>query len=606
MKRIQKWITSVCLFALCVSPLTVKAGENEIWWFTLTDGTRISSDDYPEGVVMLVWYSAETDENGNAVNENSANILKSLSEDPLIDTEGLTVIAAAVEDKDPKEINAFIDKYGRHENVLYAYKAQDVYDRYGFGRKKYRYAICAIHKDGWIQVIFENNLDNVRYDNQLRIYLNLEEVNQFDMLVKVKYDQTDARKMLDMINDFRTDEETCYWNEDNETKTFVKDLKELVWDYDLEKAAMARAAQVSLFFSHFGANKKNYSQLFLDEGLPKGPLYSENLLYNITDTDSKMAIALLAETPYGYEGQGHRRNMLNDRHTAFAAAECVVNGHSYWVQTFSDKILNTTPTPAEVSEQIRTVHATSEFIKTWGMEKESLELVSGQSGSVTNYNRITVRNNNDFMPIENILEWTSSDPEVLTVSGETFTARKEGTAVLTATAPDKKSTVQFTVTVKAKVEPTPTPKPTPTPTAAPAAKTIEMHRLYNPNSWEHFYTGNVKENLALFKMGWQPEGTGWIAPEKSNTPVYRLYNPNNGGDHHYTLNKKEYDALVTAGWTGEGIRWYSDDVKGVPVYREYNPGAPIRNHNYTANKKEHDYLISIGWIDEGIGWYGVK
>ncbi|MCR4951015.1 MAG: leucine-rich repeat protein [Solobacterium sp.] len=154
--------------------------------------------------------------------------------------------------------------------------------------------------------------------------------------------------------------------------------------------------------------------------------------------------------------------------------------------------------------------------------------------------------------------------------------------------------------------PKPTPTPTPTPTAAPVIK-IAMYRLYNPNSYEHFYTGNAKEKDALVKMGWKYEGIGWYAPKTSNTPVYRLYNPNNGGDHHYTKNKKEYDALCKAGWKGEDIRWYSDDAKSVPVYREYNPGQPIRNHNYTANKKEHDYLVkTIGWKDEGIGWYGVK
>ncbi|MCR4951198.1 MAG: InlB B-repeat-containing protein [Solobacterium sp.] len=143
-------------------------------------------------------------------------------------------------------------------------------------------------------------------------------------------------------------------------------------------------------------------------------------------------------------------------------------------------------------------------------------------------------------------------------------------------------------------------------TFAKEIKTIEMHRLYNPNSWEHFYTGNTAEKDALVKLGWKYEGVGWKAPETSSTPVYRLYNPNNGGDHHYTKNKKEYDALIKAGWTGEDIRWYSDDEEAVPVYREYNPGAAIRNHNYTANKKEHDALVGWGWKDEGIGWYGVK
>ena len=157
--------------------------------------------------------------------------------------------------------------------------------------------------------------------------------------------------------------------------------------------------------------------------------------------------------------------------------------------------------------------------------------------------------------------------------------------------------------------PTPTPKPTPTPTPTPAppAGSIIMYRLYNPNSWEHFYTGNEKEKDALVGMGWQDEGVGWFAPITSDTPVYRLYNPNNGGDHHYTMNKKEYDALVEAGWIGEDVRWFSDDNESVPVYREYNPGAAIRNHNYTANKKEHDALVNVyGWKDEGIGWYGTK
>ena len=128
-----------------------------------------------------------------------------------------------------------------------------------------------------------------------------------------------------------------------------------------------------------------------------------------------------------------------------------------------------------------------------------------------------------------------------------------------------------------------------------------MHRLYNPNSYEHFYTGNAKEKDVLVSVGWKYEGIGWYAPETSNTPVYRLYNPNNGGDHHYTKNKKEYDALVKAGWIGEDVRWFSDDKESVPVYREYNPGAAIRNHNYTANRKEHDALTTvIGWKDEDL------
>ncbi len=132
-----------------------------------------------------------------------------------------------------------------------------------------------------------------------------------------------------------------------------------------------------------------------------------------------------------------------------------------------------------------------------------------------------------------------------------------------------------------------------------------MHRLYNPNSGEHFYTASDSERDMLVDLGWTNEGEGWTAPASSETPVYRLYNAN-GGEHHYTMDANERDALIAAGWNAEGIGWYSDDGKGVPLYREYNPNAFANNHNYTADENEHKALISIGWRDEGYAWYGLK
>lgn len=140
---------------------------------------------------------------------------------------------------------------------------------------------------------------------------------------------------------------------------------------------------------------------------------------------------------------------------------------------------------------------------------------------------------------------------------------------------------------------------------AVSQKVQDMHRLYNPNSGEHFYTANLGEKHHLVSLGWVDEGVGWTAPAKSNTPVYRLYNPN-AGDHHYTLNREERDYLVAAGWNDEGIGFYSDDKESAPLYRSYNPNAVTGSHNYTLNKAEHQYLTSIGWRDEAIAWYGTK
>ena len=137
------------------------------------------------------------------------------------------------------------------------------------------------------------------------------------------------------------------------------------------------------------------------------------------------------------------------------------------------------------------------------------------------------------------------------------------------------------------------------------AKKVDMYRLYNPNSGEHFYTASAGEKDHLVSVGWNYEGIGWTAPEKSNTPVYRLYNPN-AGDHHYTMNVGERNYLVSVGWNDEGIGWYSDDAQGVPLYRQYNPNAETGSHNYTTNKSENDWLVGLGWNAEGIGWYGIK
>ena len=137
-----------------------------------------------------------------------------------------------------------------------------------------------------------------------------------------------------------------------------------------------------------------------------------------------------------------------------------------------------------------------------------------------------------------------------------------------------------------------------------SATTQAMHRLYNPNSGEHFYTGSESERDAVIAAGWGYEGIGWTAPATSSVPVHRLYNAN-GGEHHYTMDEGEKDFLVSVGWSYEGIGWYSDEAKTVPLFREYNPNAFANNHNYTTNTAEHEWLLSLGWQDEGYAWYGL-
>lgn len=137
---------------------------------------------------------------------------------------------------------------------------------------------------------------------------------------------------------------------------------------------------------------------------------------------------------------------------------------------------------------------------------------------------------------------------------------------------------------------------------------IQMHRVYNPNSGEHFYTASAVERDSLVRAGWTYEGIGWTAAS-GKLPVYRLYS---GTDHHYTSSSFERDSLINAGWKDEGIGWYTENPSGIPLYRQFNPNvdpsAPTNNsgsHNYTMSKAENDNLVAQGWRAEGIGWYGL-
>lgn len=149
-------------------------------------------------------------------------------------------------------------------------------------------------------------------------------------------------------------------------------------------------------------------------------------------------------------------------------------------------------------------------------------------------------------------------------------------------------------------------KPDPKPVAV---EKVYMHRLYNPNSGEHFYTASTFERDHLVSVGWNYEGYAWGCPRISRTPVYRLYNPVSGDNHHYTVSAHERDVLVKAGWTDEGIAWYGvddscKDGTEVNVLRAYNPYTVTHKgtHNWTTSAYEQKVICDLGWRDEGVSF----
>ena len=133
---------------------------------------------------------------------------------------------------------------------------------------------------------------------------------------------------------------------------------------------------------------------------------------------------------------------------------------------------------------------------------------------------------------------------------------------------------------------------------------VDMFRMYDPNSGEHFYTGSMEERENLVAVGWQYEGVGFTFPLTTGKPVHRLYDPVTG-EHLYTMDESEKTTLMAAGWNYEGIAFNSGFENEVPQYRLHNPNETRGAYHFTASLEERDHLISLGWEYQGIGWYSL-
>ena len=162
--------------------------------------------------------------------------------------------------------------------------------------------------------------------------------------INVKYEQTEARKMLNRINQFRTAGSWC-WDESNTKKVKYPAVKALVYDYDLERSAMIRAAEISRLYEHTRPNGTGPETSLSGYGT-----CGENIAYTEGfGLSEEFVFGLWKEDDQDYSGQGHRRNMLNGDFGAVGIACCYVDGRYYWVQEFRDYVVDSNPSPANNS-----------------------------------------------------------------------------------------------------------------------------------------------------------------------------------------------------------------------------------------------------------------
>lgn len=171
----------------------------------------------------------------------------------------------------------------------------------------------------------------------------------------------EARAMLKEVNALRTGG-SWYWNSDDATKHVIApgELEGLQLDPALEEAAMKRAEEIAVYYSHTRPNGSSCFTVF-----PKNGSKGENLVY-LRDNYMEAFLAW-KEDGESYEGQGHRRNMLQPEFKYIGIGCVEKDGVKYWAQAFSSDGSGRALPKASDTENTVTVHVASTLVEDEGI-----------------------------------------------------------------------------------------------------------------------------------------------------------------------------------------------------------------------------------------------
>ena len=282
---------------------------------------------------------------------------------------------------------------------------------------------------------------------------SLAEGDNYTVRYQVTFNQTEARKMLSMINDFRTGSEAWYWDRNNTDKTWCSDLQPMVYDIRLEQAAMQRAAELAIYYAHTRPDGGSCFDVFDEIDIPYWSL-GENIAIGMnTYTSASQVFAGWQETNDPYEGQGHRRNMLNSAFNRVGFGYARIGNYHFWTQEFA-RAYDDVPTLDQPTNAAIVVNTrVNENLIT------RLSVLSAPTGQITvDYGNpttlpevtatLTMTNTwptNRSVSVSLVPKWDSSDPLCAAVNGENVTGVALGNTTLNATLKDQTFSLPITV-----------------------------------------------------------------------------------------------------------------------------------------------------------------
>ncbi len=391
------------------SAMKAEAANPEYTFQTVNGGTVSSLSDGTKDVTVLIF--------GRISCGNSASTIQNIAQSGWVHNPKVRVIFVEMNKASLEEVKEFADLYGC-EDITFCYDTGSG----GVGAMWHYLSMAGISSSvtlpGTVLIDGQNNVQNIftGYQSSYSIYLAM---NQFtnvggeggqedalrDIAVEGREDYDAVNRVLALVNETRA----------------AEGAPALALDASLCEAAMLRAAEISLFYSHTRPNGQDCSSL-----LRKSSAYGENIALYAMDAD--MVMANWNRSP------GHHANIVSTAYTSIGIG-CFIDGDGSrcWVQCF-DNAAATAPVRSGIVPVTRTISVWQSMIDLQTTEKSEIRCGDTQAAV-----QMDVRNSNrewsycrTKLSAANF-DFSSSNPGVAEVSeGGVITVKAVGTAVITA------------------------------------------------------------------------------------------------------------------------------------------------------------------------------
>lgn len=249
----------------------------------------------------------------------------------------------------------------------------------------------------------------------------------------VEYGQSAARTILGMINALRTGPDAWYWNEDDATQTVLSGLDELSYSAALERVAMQRAAELVVYYAHTRPSGENTWSAYTEGGIPRS-WWGENIAIGFRSASS--VNSAWTEADKKYDGQGHRRNMLEENFHYVGIGHAVYNGVHCWVEEFSGDAPDGAGSALDGSKTVSMrIDLNLVTVESVGGSLDAIALETNQSAALPALS-LTLRNKGysvGKISLTAVPAWASQDPAVARIdNGRVVGITGGSTALVTA------------------------------------------------------------------------------------------------------------------------------------------------------------------------------